>query len=195
MRQPSAGCGEAGLWRNTTGFSSSQEVKKNGSKRIKKIRAPSASFRGSTRCDQHGPLSCERAGLRLLLGLLGALAVRCGSRCCSPIRVCSLRRGCRSVAARRRRGFLEVQFGVLPPLKPMQWNPAHGRSPSCDIKELASARVPAVGLLLVQFALLCVAFCDLLLYAASSTRFLQFACGLVGGLRSFGLRSFVSVTS
>ena len=68
MRQPSAGCGEAGLWRNTTGFSSSQEVKKNGSKRIKKIRAPSASFRGSTRCDQHGPLSCERAGLRLLFG-------------------------------------------------------------------------------------------------------------------------------
>ena len=134
-------------------------------------------------------------GCDFFSGLLGALAVRCGSRCCSPIRVCSLRRGCRSVAARRRRGFLEVQFGVLPPLKPMQWNPAHGRSPSCDLKELASARVPAVGLLLVQFASLCVASCDLLLYAASSTRFLQFASGLVSGLRSFGLRSFASVTS
>ena len=35
--------------------------------------------------------------------------------------------------------LLQVQFGVLPPLKPMQWNPVHGRSPSCDIKELASA--------------------------------------------------------
>ena len=66
MRQPSAGCGEAGLWRITTGFSSSK--KRGGSKRIKRIRAPSASFRGSTRCDQHGPLSCERAGLRLLFG-------------------------------------------------------------------------------------------------------------------------------
>ena len=99
------------------------------------------------------------------------------------------------MAARRRRGFLEVQFGVLPLLKTMQWNPANGRSPSCDIKELASARVPAVGLLLVQFASLCVASCDLLLYAASSTRFLQFASGLVSGLRSFGLRFFASVTS
>ena len=142
-RQLAAALG--GLWRSGSLANyywlqfKSRSKKRGGSKRIKRIRAPSASFRGSTRCDQHGPLSCERAGLRLLLGLLGALAVRCGSRCCSPIRVYSLRRGCRSVAARRRRGFLEVQFGVLPPLKPMQWNPAHGRSPSCDIKELASA--------------------------------------------------------
>ena len=62
-----------------------------------------------------GRSPASEPGCDFFSGLLGALAVRCGSRCRSPIRVYSLRRGCRSVAARRRRGFLEVQFGVLPP--------------------------------------------------------------------------------
>ena len=49
----------------------------------------------STGCSPASEPGCD-----FFSGLLGALAVRCGSRCCSPIRVCSLRRGCRSVAAR-----------------------------------------------------------------------------------------------
>jgi hypothetical protein len=71
-RQLAAALG--GLWRSGSLANyywlqfKSRSKKRGGSKRIKRIRAPSASFRGSTRCDQHGPLSCERAGLRLLFG-------------------------------------------------------------------------------------------------------------------------------
>ena len=69
-RQLAAALG--GLWRSGSLANyywlqfKSRSKKRGGSKRIKRIRAPSASFRGSTRCDQHGPLSCERAGLRLV---------------------------------------------------------------------------------------------------------------------------------